>query len=150
MGADGYNVKWSKDWRSTSPIQYKTIKLTSAEILLLNSVPKVLVAAPGVNRAIEFVSAVLHLDYGSADYASYGTLEIRTTTNTSILSGTLATGELLYASADKIAVMIPVSTGIGLDINDGIELDVPDGVPTAGDSTLTVIVGYRVHSFVTY
>ncbi len=148
--ADGYNVKWRKDWRSTSPIRYKTVKISSAEVLLLNSVPKVLVVAPGAGRVIEFVSAVLHLDYGSVDYASYGTLEIRTISNTSVLSGTLATGELLYASADKVAVMIPVSTGIGLDLNDGIELDVPDGVPTAGDSTVTVIVGYRIHDFVTY
>ncbi len=150
MGADGYNVKWRKDWRSTSPIRYKTVKISSAEILLLNSVPKVLVAAPGAGKAIEFVTAVLHLDYGSADYATYGTLQIRTTTNTSVLSGTLATGELLYASADKVAVMVPVSTGIGLDLNDGIELDVPDGVPTTGDSTITIVVGYRVHSFITY
>lgn len=150
MGEDGYNVRWRKDWRSTSPIRYRTIKLTSAQILLLNSVPKELVATPGAGRVIEFVSAVLHLDFGSAAYASFGTLQIRTDGSESILSGTLATGELLYATDDKVAVMIPVSTGIGLDINEGIELDVPDGVPTAGDSTITMVVGYRIHSFIPY
>ena len=150
MGADGYNTKWRKDWRSTAPIRYKTIKVTSAEILALNGTPKVLVAAPGAGRAIEFVSAALHLDYGTATYTGNGTLTVRTTTNTSVLSGILAAAELLHSTVDKIAAMAPASTGIGLDINDGIELFEPTGECTVGNSTLTVIVGYRIHSFVTY
>ena len=150
MGADGYNVKWRKDWRSTSPIRYKTIKITSAEALLLNSAPKELVAAPGSGRAIEFVSAVLHLDYGTATYASNGTLTVRTSTSTSVLSGTLAAAEFLHSTVDKVAVMIPVSTGIGLDINEAIELFVPSGEIDTGDSPITVVVGYRIHSFITY
>jgi len=150
MGEDGYNVKWRKDWRSTSPIRYKTVKVTSAEILALNATPKVLVAAPGAGRAIEFVSAVLHLDYGAATYTANGTLTVRTTTNTSVLSGTLVAAELLHSTVDKVAVMIPVSTGIGLDLNDGIELYEPTGECTTGDGTLTVVVGYRIHNFITY
>lgn len=149
-GADGYNVRWRKDWKSTSPIRYKTVKITSAEILALNGTPKVLVAAPGAGRAIEFVSAVLHLDYGTATYTANGTLTIRTTSATSVLSGTLVAAEFLHSTADKVAVMIPVSTGIGLDLNDGIELSEPGGECTTGDSTVTIIVGYRIHDFVTY
>ena len=149
-GQDGYNVSWRKDWKSTSPIRYKTVKITSAEILALNGTPKVLVAALGAGRAIEFVSAVLHLDYGTTTYTANGTLTVRTTTNTSVLSGILAAAELLHSAADKVAVMAPVSTGIGLDLNDGIELFEPTGECTTGNGTLTVIVGYRIHNFVTY
>jgi len=146
----GYNRKWRKDWRSTSPIRYKTIKITSAEALLLNSAPKELVAAPGAGRAIEFVGAVLHLDYGTATYASNGTLTVRTATSNSVLSGVLAAAEFLHSTADKIATMVPASTGIGLDINEAIELYVPSGEIDTGDSTLTAIVAYRIHDFITY
>lgn len=148
MGADGYNTLWRKDWRSTSPIRYRTTKITAAQVLLLNSVPKELVPTPGLGKAIEFVSAVLHLDFNSTEYASYGTLVVRTDTDT-VLSGTLATA-FLFASADAIAVMEPLSTGIKLGINEALELDCSDDVPTAGNSPITVIVAYRVHSFVSY
>lgn len=150
MGENGYNAKWRKDWRSTSPIRYKTVKVTSAEILALNATPKELVAAPGAGRAIEFVSAVLHLDYGTATYTANGTLTIRTATNDSVLSGTLAAAELLHSTVDKIATMTPISTGIGLDMNEAIELYEPTGECTTGNGTLTVVVGYRIHSFITY
>ena len=150
MGDEGYNRKWRKDWRSTAPLRFKTIKITSAEILALNGTPKELVAAPGANRAIEFVSAALHLDYGSATYTGNGTLTIRTATSDSVLSGILAAAELLHSTADKVAVMAPASTGIGLDLNEAIELFEPTGECTVGNSTLTVIVGYRIHSFVSY
>lgn len=150
MNGNGYNRKWRKDWRSTSPIQFKTIKITSAEALLLYSVPKELVAAPGASRAIEFVTAVLHLDYGTATYASNGTLTVRTATSDSVLSGVLAAAEFMHATADKIATMVPASTGIGLDTNEAIELFMPSGEVDTGDSTITIVVGYRVHSFITY
>lgn len=149
-GLDGYNVKWRKDWKSTSPIRYNTIKITSAEVLALNGTPKELVAAPGGNRAIEFVSAVLHLDYGSATYTGNGTLTVRTDSSDSVLTGILAAAEFLHSTVDKVAVMAPASTGIGLDLNEAIELFEPSGECTVGDSPITVIVGYRVHSFVTY
>lgn len=145
-----YNAKWSKDWRATAPIRYKTIKITSAELLALNATPKELVAAPGAGRAIELVSAVLHLDYGTATYTGNGTLTIRTASSDSVLSGTLAAAEFLHSTADKVAVMIPVSTGIGLDINEAIELFEPGGECTVGDSPITIVVGYRVHSFIAY
>ncbi len=150
MGADGYNVKWRKDWKSTSPIRYKTTKVTSAEILLLNTTAKELVAAPGANRAVEFISAVLHLDYGSTTYASNGTLYVRTKTSGSIVSGTLPLAGILGRTADSIGVMAPISAGVDLDLNKALELFMPTGNTGTGDGTLTVIVGYRVHSFVTF
>jgi hypothetical protein len=149
MGGE-YGKLWKKDWRATAPLRYKTIKISSAEALLLNSAPKELVAAPGAGKAIEFVSAVLHLDYGTLDYAANGTLHVQTHTSTSVLSGVLAAAEFMHASADKIATMVPASTGIGLDINEAIELLGIGGEVTTGDSTITVVVGYRVHSYISY
>lgn len=147
---NGYNRRWRKDWRSTAPIRYKTIKITSAEALLLYSAPKELVAAPGAGRVIEFVSAVLHLDYGTLTYAANGTLTVRTASSDSVLSGILAAAEFMHATADKVATMVPKSTGIGLDINKAIELYMPSGEVNTGDSTITVVVGYRVHNFISY
>lgn len=146
----GYNRRWRKDWRSTAPIRYKTVKITSAEILALNATPKELVAAPGAGRSIEFISAALHLDFGATAYDTNGTLQIRTATSDSVLSGTLPLAGCLGKTADGIGVMTPVSTGVDLDPNEAIELFMPSGECLNGDGTLTVVVGYRVHSFISY
>lgn len=150
MGENEYSGLWRKDWRSTAPIRYKTVKVTSAEILALNATPKELVSAPGAGRAIEFVSAALHLDYGTATYASNGTLTIRTATSNSVLSGTLPLAGCLGKTADGIGVMAPISAGVDLDSNEAIELFMPTGETGTGDGTLTIVVGYRIHSFLTY
>ncbi|UCF48291.1 MAG: hypothetical protein JSU89_14165, partial [Myxococcales bacterium] len=47
-------------------IQYAEVEVTSAEILALNSTPKTLVPAPGAGKVLEFISAILILDYESA------------------------------------------------------------------------------------
>lgn len=46
-------------------IQVREVALTNAEIKALRASPKTLVAAPGAGYALEFISAVLLLDYGS-------------------------------------------------------------------------------------
>lgn len=142
--------KWFNKWREVAQIRYKTIKITSAEILALNATPKELVAAPGSGRSIEFVSAALHLDYGTATYAANGTLQVRTATTNTVLSGTLTLAGCLGKTADGVGVMVPVSTGINLDPNEAIELYMPTGETGTGDGTLTVRVGYRTHSFIPY
>jgi len=67
-----------------------------------------------------------------------------------VLSGVLPAASLLHKAADGFAVMAPLSTGIDLVVNDAIELKEPTGECTVGDGTLTVRVGYRVHSFIDY
>lgn len=143
---NSYNRRWQKDWRSTAPIRYKTIKITSLEILALNGTPKELVPAPGAGRAIEFVSAVLHLDYDTATYTGNGTLEIRTVTGEIVLSTVLGNEFLHSDGADKIGTIAPISGS--LVFNDAIELYELTGECTVGDSPITVVVGYRVHSFI--
>jgi predicted RecA/RadA family phage recombinase len=46
-------------------IRYASVSLTNAEIKGLRAAPKTLVSAPGAGKVIEFVSAVLFLDYGT-------------------------------------------------------------------------------------
>lgn len=46
-------------------LQYASIALTNAEIKALRATPKTLVAAPGAGLALEFISAVLILNYGT-------------------------------------------------------------------------------------
>jgi len=143
-------ASWFKKWKEIAPIRYKNVRITSAEILALNATPKELVAAPGAGRAIEFVSAALFLDYGAATYTGNGTLIVEAVTGPVVLSGVLPAASLLHKAADGFAVMAPLSTGIDLVVNDAIELKEPTGECTVGDGTLTVRVGYRVHSFIDY
>lgn len=46
---------------------FKEVALTNAEIKALRATPKTLVAAPGTGKVLEFVSAVLLLDYGGTN-----------------------------------------------------------------------------------
>jgi hypothetical protein len=46
-------------------IQYAAVAVTNAQLKALRAAPKTLVAAPGAGFALEFVSALLLLDYGT-------------------------------------------------------------------------------------
>jgi len=48
-------------------VQYTEIALTNAQIKALRATPITLVAAPGAGRVLEFISAVLLLDYGGTN-----------------------------------------------------------------------------------
>lgn len=140
--------KWFKDvWAGVIPIRYKTVRLTSAEILALYTTPKTLLDAPGAGKAIEFLSAVLFLDYGTADYAAYGILTVKTTTTATALSGAIAATTLVQASADTYVVVQALSAEAVLSVNEGLKLTCDTGNPTTGDSTIVVHLAYRIHDF---
>jgi hypothetical protein len=50
-------------------LRYSEISLTAAQVIALTTTPAVLVAAPGAGKVIEFISAVLFLDYGTVQFA---------------------------------------------------------------------------------
>lgn len=140
--------KWFKRiWSGVIPVQYATVRLTSAEILLLYTTPKTLVAAPGTGKVIEFLSAVFFLDHGGTDYAAGGAAVIQSITGNTAVSDAIAAATLLNASADVYLVAQALSAEIALDSNQGLELTNADAVHTTGDGLLTVHVAYRVHDF---
>jgi len=156
MAANRANIGWyidnqigGEDDRFTGRVYEKIIDITSAEIKLLVSAPKLLVAAPGAGKVLEFVSAVLFLDHdGGSDYDTNTSLAIQTVTGTTTLSVTVNGANFLHQSADVYTFMAPLATvnGIVMNVNDGLEL-VAIGIPATGTSTMKVKITYRIHDF---
>lgn len=126
----------------------KIIDITSAEIKLLVTAPKLLVDAPGPGKVLEFVSAVLFLDYNSETYDTNTSLTIQTVTGNTALSGAVTAANFLHKTEDVYTVMAPLDTAAGVitNVNDGLEL-VAIGVPATGDSPMKIKVAYRIHDF---
>lgn len=121
--------------------------VTPAEILALFTTPKTLVPSPGAGKAIEFISAVLILDYETAAYATNGNLTVANETGTAY-SNTVLLANLLAATADKMVQLMALDaadTGIVLLEDEGLELTCATGNPATGDSPLRYKIMYRVH-----
>ena len=129
-----------------STIQYAEVAISNAEVLLLNSAPKELVAAPGAGKVLEFLSAVLINDHGGTDFAANGNLTIQTGTTGTAQSDTVAEGDFLFASADAIRCVQALSADVQMDANESLVLACATGEPTTGDGVLRAKVAYRVHT----
>lgn len=128
----------------------KIIDITSAEIKLLVTAPKLLVSAPGPGRVLEFVSAVLFLDHdGASDYDTNTSLTVQTVTGNTALSGAVTGTNFLHKSADAYTIMAPLDgadAGIVTDVNEGLEL-IAIGIPATGTSPMKIKIAYRIHDF---
>lgn len=139
--------KWFPEkWKGIVPIRYERIELTAAEILLLHTTPKTLVAAPGAGKVLEFVSAALFLDHGGTAYTGGGNLTVQTITGNTPLSAVLSNAFLQSATTDAYAILGALEVGTVSNVNDGLEL-LAASIYAAGNGTLTVHVAYRVHDF---
>jgi len=136
-----------EEWKGQIPIRYKRVEISSAEILLLYSTPKTLVAAPGAGKVIEFLSAVLFLNHGGTDYADGGNLVIQTATSNTAVSDVIANTELINEDEDTYEVLQALSDNTSLDVNEGLELTNASAVHTTGNGTLVVDIAYRIHDF---
>jgi len=130
--------------------KYAEVTIPAASVLTLFSVPYTLVAAPGVGRILEFLSALVILDYGTAAYAGIGATEdlaVRyTDASGAIVSTTLETTGFLDATADALRTLKAISTDLTPVANAALKLGLLNGDITTGDSPLRVKVSYRVHS----
>ena len=159
MPANRANIGWyldnqieGEDNRFTGRVYDKEVKLTSAEILDLYNTPKLLVAAPGVGRIIQFVSAVFFLDHGGTDYANGGNLTIQTVTGNAAVTVTIGAADLINQDADHYRIVKSLDCSGGddielLSVNQGLELANAAAVHINGNGTLTVKVTYRIHDF---
>lgn len=149
MAYDIENQIADTEGKTAGKIYEKIIDISSAEIKLLVSAPKLLVSAPGPNKVLEFVSAVLFLDHdGASDYDTNTSLTVQTVTGNTALSGAVTAANFLHKSADVYTVMAPLGTAAGVvtDVNDGLEL-VAIGIPATGTSPMKIKVAYRIHDF---
>lgn len=152
MSANRSNIAWhlenqipGTDQRAIGMVYEKIVEISAAEILLLKTAPKELVAAPGTGKVLEFISAVFFLDEGSADYSG-GALTIQTLTSNNTVSDSLSAANLLESTDDAYVMLQAVHTETDLDVNEGLEL-VADADPTTGNGTLKVAVRYCIHDF---
>lgn len=149
MAYDIENQIADTEGKTAGKIYEKIIDITSAEIKLLVSAPKLLVSAPGPSKVLEFVSAVLFLDHdGASDYDTNTDLTVQTVTGNKALSGAVSAGNFLHQSADVYTIMAALGTAAGVitDVNDGLEL-VATGIPATGTSPMKIKIAYRIHDF---
>jgi len=127
-------------------IHYVTVTLTTAEIKALKTTPKVLVAAPGAGKAIEYISCYGFLDYsGGALSAQAGSIKIGTMSQGSFASS------FISATADRVLLSHSGAENDDADtyfINTALTFQLNADVTGADStSTLTLKVSYRVHDF---
>jgi len=123
----------------------KTVSISSAEILSLNSTPKELIAAPGSGKMIDVMSVDCYLDYNSVAYATNTDLFISYGSSGAelhITSFQLAGGSFDYVT--KLVLDNQVRWNLTVRENTPISAFVLAGNPTAGNSTVKIYLTYRI------
>jgi hypothetical protein len=140
----------------TTLIQHAAVSLTSAQVKALRASPITLVAAPGAGFLIEFVSAVLLLDYGGTNVftESGNNLAVKYTDGSgTAVSQTIEMTGFIDQSADTRTNALPSIDSIvaksGCE-NKALVLHNTSGAEIAGnagaDNVVRVKVAYRVHA----
>lgn len=147
-------VGW--DEMSSAVLKYATVTVTNAELKALRATQKTLVAAPGANKSIEFVSALLRLNAGSeALTESADNLSIRYTNGSGVkVSADIEATGFIDQTSNTFTNAIPVKDAIVAvtgALNQALVMD-NDGDGefagnASGDATMTVHVIYRVHNW---
>lgn len=132
-------------------VQYAEVTISSAEMLALRATPKTLVAAPGAGKVIEFLGAVLLLDYNSAAYVETSdnmAIKFENGSGVAVSDAIEATG-FVTATADTMTNAVPVKDAIvaktGCENKALVLHNTGDGEYTTGDSPVRVKVMYVVH-----
>lgn len=134
-------------------IQYAEVELTATEIVgsaagaLGHTDGAVLVAAPGADSILEFVSAVLIYDFDTAAYTGGGD-DLVVRQGTTSVSAAIAAADLLGDTADDIAYVNALSAAdIKLTANSTLNLSSTAWTqPGTAAGVLRVKVAYRVHT----
>ena len=121
------------------------ILITTAEILALYTTPKVLVAAPGAGKVLQFISAVGFLDFNTAAYTTRGILTVKC--HTTAVSDPCAAAALVQQADDCYEEINKLSTEVELVVNKPLNLYCDTGNPVVGDSPIRMKVMYRVLDF---
>lgn len=141
-------------WQNISKVQYAEVSISAADIVATgagklghaNGYP--LVAAPGAGLAIEFLSAVVILDYATAAYTDGGNVSVNYGGGGAVLSATVSAANSIGGSADKIALLIPVTpTNNQLAANTALNLVAASAFTQPGTAAgvVRVKVRYCIH-----
>lgn len=149
------NVHFKNDEGSMVAEYQDTIGLSNSEIKNLRASPKVLVESPGADAFIEVVSVTLILDYGSnALSESDDNLVVEYGTSGNDITAVIEMTGFIDETADSILIAYPSSplaSNAASDMLDNtVELfnegDGEFGDNAGDDTTMTVVITYRVHT----
>lgn len=131
-------------------IQYAEVEILAAAVLTLFSVPVVLVAAPGANLVLEFVSLELAYDYdGVAAYTIVGctNFQVFYTNLAGVATSTLeAVAGTIDQVVDEIRLLDKLEVSLTPVVNTPLVLTIAGADPAVGASPIHAKVAYRVHA----
>ena len=134
---------------SEAIVKYLAVEITSAEILALYTTPKVLVAAPGAGKVLEFISLLLALDWATTAY-TIGTatnLQVKYTDGAgAAVSTTRAATGFLDQIADQLSALDKLEATVAPVANAPLVLTLAVANVTLGNSPIHAKVAYRVHT----
>lgn len=140
----------------SSVIKVDIVNLTNADIKALRASPKTLVAAPGANKSIEMISAVLKLTAGSEALSeSTDNMAIRYTNGSGVIvSETIEATGFIDQTANIFTNAIPKKDAIVAAtgaLNQALVLhnigDSEYGGNASNDATMAVHIVYRIHDW---
>lgn len=137
-----------------SILKTDTVEITNSQIKALRGTKKTLVATPGADKFLEFISARLILDYGSEVLSeSEDNLVIQYATSGVDATDAIDATGFITASADTIIDVLPKAMGAVVAtnlVNNALELyntgDGEYGGNASNDTTMTVKITYRIHT----
>lgn len=144
-------VQWRVPPDGEGVERYAEVTITTGQLLALRATPKTLVAAPGAGKILEFVSAVLILDYNTVAYTETAdNFQVKYVDGSGVAaSQTIETTGWIDQVADTITNALPKINVIGTPAqlsNTALVLhNTGDGEIEAGNSPVLVKVIYRVH-----
>lgn len=123
-----------------------TVEISSALILACYTTPLTLVAAPGANRFLEFVSLTLAYDYGATAYTkgSMGSWRVRYHGSGTNRSHSVSPSGFIDQSSDQVRITFPSDEDYTPSLNTALDLVCTAANPTAGDGVIHAQVIYRV------
>jgi hypothetical protein len=130
------------------------VSLTAGEIKLLATTSKTLVAAPGADRVIEFISAVIKVTAGTAyaEPSAPDDMVIEYSGGQDVTASIDATN-FLDQTDDEIRVIpfsvtaMAITTDLEALKNTALQLTNTGGNYTTGTGTMVVRTTYRIHNF---
>lgn len=126
----------------TVDIHQDTIYLEQSEIQSLNTIPVELIPAPGENKIIDVVSAIVYLNYNGVNYSGTGRLDIRFVSALSTLEILITNGTAVTETFDRLAPFLNRFDGEQF-VNDAVEIAGGSDYTGAG-GTLTIDIVYFI------
>lgn len=121
----------------------RTVTLTTAQVLALNTTPVVLVPAPGTGKSISIDEVVFKAPAaGTTAYTGANAIEIRYTDG----SGAKCTGDIAAAALNSITSRVDkaIAAAVTAVVGAAVVAVVPTANPGAGTGSVTFDVIYRV------